>query len=148
MLVPTVQDASSKRQAVISIIHSTTAFFKSVYSIQNGWLCPSSRIINTRKHNWICFCPQVRGRGPLERTNLNHWTDLSDSTCLENECITLVTNSSNPPLAKNTFKWLWFIIKAFPDPCLHNPLLWAIVITFQFSVLIYETHCMLLQFYM
>jgi hypothetical protein len=44
-------------------------------------LCLSSRIPRTRKQpfrNWICFCPQVRGKtptllGPLERANLNHW---------------------------------------------------------------------------
>jgi hypothetical protein len=35
--------------------------------------------------NWICFCPQVRGKtptqlGPLERANLNHWTFLRGPT--------------------------------------------------------------------
>jgi hypothetical protein len=46
---------------------------------------PSSILKNRRTQrfgNWFCFCPQVRGQetptqlGPLERTSLNHWTDL------------------------------------------------------------------------
>jgi hypothetical protein len=43
---------------------------------------PSSGILRDQKTrrfgNWICFRPQVRGEdtqlGPLERTNLDHWT--------------------------------------------------------------------------
>jgi hypothetical protein len=53
----------------------------------------SSSIVRTLKNhkiktrrlgNWICFRPQVRGAptllGPLERANLNHWTQ--ESRCL------------------------------------------------------------------
>jgi hypothetical protein len=46
-------------------------------------LCPSSGILkNTQRFEiWICFRPQVQGRGaptqlgPFERANPNHWTD-------------------------------------------------------------------------
>jgi hypothetical protein len=61
-----------------------------VYNTQNYWvfgLFPSSGILGTRKTqrfgNWICFRPQVRGEetptllGPLDRANLNHWTNVS-----------------------------------------------------------------------
>jgi hypothetical protein len=51
-----------------------------VYNTQNYWvsgLCPSSRILNTRKQsfgNWICFRPQTSALlGPLETASLNHW---------------------------------------------------------------------------
>jgi hypothetical protein len=55
---------------------------------QNQWisgLCPSSGILNTRKHNISAldlFLPLGEGRdtqtllGPLERANLNHWTQI------------------------------------------------------------------------
>jgi hypothetical protein len=56
-----------------------------VYNAQNYWVsehCPSSRILNARKHNVVesgCFRPQVRAEDNnllslLERTTLNHWT--------------------------------------------------------------------------
>jgi hypothetical protein len=57
-----------------------------VYNTQNYWifgLCPSSGILETRKHNvsetgsvsvlrWREETPILLG--PLERANLNHWT--------------------------------------------------------------------------
>jgi hypothetical protein len=56
-----------------------------VYHTQNYWvfgLCPSSGILETRKHNVSetgRFRAQVRGEiptllGTLERANLNQWT--------------------------------------------------------------------------
>jgi hypothetical protein len=59
-----------------------------VYNTQNYWvsgLCPSSRIINVRKHNipetGSVSVLQGEGRetpimlGPIERANVIHWTD-------------------------------------------------------------------------
>jgi hypothetical protein len=56
-----------------------------VYNTQNYWvlgLCPSSGILQTRKHNVSetgCVSVLRWGEtpiqlGPLERVNLNHWT--------------------------------------------------------------------------
>jgi hypothetical protein len=69
-----------------------------VYNTQNYWvsgLCPSSGILETRKHNvsetGSIPAPRCGGGeetpiqlGPLERANINHWTTLSDSLQLFN----------------------------------------------------------------
>jgi hypothetical protein len=61
-----------------------------VYNTKNYWvsgLCPSSGILNSMK-SMDLFPPSGEGRetptllGPLERSNLNHWTDpISNTFC-------------------------------------------------------------------